>query len=266
MLQHFLSKTDCLNLLDVCSETISNNPIENSFSNAINSLQKVIPFNYAICVKGYDSISADNIINPKHHVHFDEKNEPVKTFEAINYNYPLEWVQTYRVKRFYRLDPIMIENFSNFGYQRWTDTFKKSPPPQKFVSIAADFDLVKGCTYGVRASVQKMGSLFSIAGKDVEYSKRTDIVIKYITPHIHNLLLRGSREVLSIYLTRRELEVLKWVCNGKSSWEIGKILHISENTVNFHIKNINLKLGTVNRPQMVAKAIFHGFVGIEDIL
>ncbi|MDF0522996.1 helix-turn-helix transcriptional regulator [Bradyrhizobium yuanmingense] len=34
---------------------------------------------------------------------------------------------------------------------------------------------------------------------------------------------------------------------GKSSWEIAKILNISENTVNFHLKNAIRKLGTTNR-------------------
>lgn len=266
MLQHFLSKTDCLNLLEVCSEAISNNPIENSFPKAINYLQEVIPFNYAICVKGYDSITADDIIDPQSHIYCDEKNEIIKTFEIINYSYPLEWIRTYMSKKFYKLDPIMIENFNGFRYQRWADTFKKYPSPKKFISDAADFGLMKGCTYGVRASVQKIGSLFSIAGRDVEYNTRTDVVVKYVTPHIHSLMLKDSKKTSQIYLTKREQEVLKWICNGKSSWEVSNILNISENTVNFHVKNINLKLGTINRPQMVATAILHGFVNVEDIL
>jgi DNA-binding CsgD family transcriptional regulator len=38
------------------------------------------------------------------------------------------------------------------------------------------------------------------------------------------------------------------------------ILHISERTVNFHIKNIKQKLDAVSRTHAVAKAIELGFI------
>ncbi|OKO69999.1 MULTISPECIES: LuxR family transcriptional regulator [unclassified Bradyrhizobium] len=45
------------------------------------------------------------------------------------------------------------------------------------------------------------------------------------------------------------------VAKGKSSWEIGRILHISENTVNFHLKNAMRRLGATSRIQAVIVAI-----------
>ncbi|WP_456752824.1 LuxR C-terminal-related transcriptional regulator [Bradyrhizobium sp. USDA 4461] len=36
---------------------------------------------------------------------------------------------------------------------------------------------------------------------------------------------------------------MRWVAEGKSSWEIGMILEISENTVNFHIRKCDTKAG-----------------------
>ena len=44
-------------------------------------------------------------------------------------------------------------------------------------------------------------------------------------------------------LTGRELECLEWVSHGKTSWEIGTILDLSERTVNFHLSNACLNLG-----------------------
>jgi len=38
-------------------------------------------------------------------------------------------------------------------------------------------------------------------------------------------------------LSAREQSCLSWTARGKSSWEIGRILSISENTVIYHIKN-----------------------------
>ncbi len=56
-------------------------------------------------------------------------------------------------------------------------------------------------------------------------------------------------------LTDREKSVLSWVAAGKSSWEIGRILTISEHTVNSHIERAVGKLNAANRAEAVAKAL-----------
>ena len=61
-------------------------------------------------------------------------------------------------------------------------------------------------------------------------------------------------------LTNREKEVLKWLKEGKRSWDISRILHISRNTVNFHIKNLLEKLNVVNRTQAVSEAMRQGII------
>lgn len=61
-------------------------------------------------------------------------------------------------------------------------------------------------------------------------------------------------------LTERESEVLRDVASGGTSREIGLHLDISENTVNFHLKNIFSKLHLKNRAQVVAWAASHGYL------
>lgn len=53
-------------------------------------------------------------------------------------------------------------------------------------------------------------------------------------------------------LTTKETQIISWVSEGKTSWEIGKILLISERTVKFHLKNIYNKFNVVNRAQAVS--------------
>ncbi|MDF1609750.1 LuxR C-terminal-related transcriptional regulator [Hoeflea sp. YIM 152468] len=55
-------------------------------------------------------------------------------------------------------------------------------------------------------------------------------------------------------LTPRELEVLHWVANGKTSAEIGAIVSLSDHTVNAYLNSAMRKLDCVNRTQLVAKA------------
>lgn len=56
-------------------------------------------------------------------------------------------------------------------------------------------------------------------------------------------------------LTKRELEVLVQVANGKFNKEIAIILNISERTVKNHISNIFKKIGVLDRTQAAVFAI-----------
>jgi DNA-binding CsgD family transcriptional regulator len=60
-------------------------------------------------------------------------------------------------------------------------------------------------------------------------------------------------------LTDREREVLEQTARGLTNKEIAAALFISENTVNYHMKNILSKLHLRNRSQVVAWAVEHGF-------
>ena len=59
-------------------------------------------------------------------------------------------------------------------------------------------------------------------------------------------------------ITPRELEILLWTSRGKTKWEIGEILSISENTVRNHVQNICQKYDVTNKTHAVAIAIMNG--------
>jgi DNA-binding CsgD family transcriptional regulator/TolB-like protein len=65
---------------------------------------------------------------------------------------------------------------------------------------------------------------------------------------------------VSVTLSSRERACLGWAAQGKSSWDIGAILAISENTVNFHIKNAMRKLETTSRTVAAIKAMQLGLI------
>jgi DNA-binding CsgD family transcriptional regulator len=101
----------------------------------------------------------------------------------------------------------------------------------------------------------------------------------YLLPHIyamHRRILDQSENVAgrsaispcpSERLTQREADVLRWIAVGKTNWEIGRILRLSERTVKFHLSNAFSKLNAVNRAQAVLKARETGALTplIEDV-
>jgi len=66
-------------------------------------------------------------------------------------------------------------------------------------------------------------------------------------------LAPGGRKDLQS-LTRREMEVLRLMCRGKSGGEIREVLNISENTFKTHSRRLFQKLGVNSRSEAVAAA------------
>jgi DNA-binding CsgD family transcriptional regulator len=74
------------------------------------------------------------------------------------------------------------------------------------------------------------------------------------------LLLPESPQPDLPALTPREMESLRWTMEGKTAWELGGILGISERTAVLHVNNATHKLGCVNKHQAVLKALRLGLI------
>ncbi|MEI6916214.1 MAG: response regulator transcription factor [Armatimonadota bacterium] len=73
-------------------------------------------------------------------------------------------------------------------------------------------------------------------------------------------------EERSIKLTKREIEVLTLVIEGKTSKDIADALYVSKRTVDFHLANIYEKLQVSNRVQAFRRATRLGLIPIETVL
>ena len=63
-------------------------------------------------------------------------------------------------------------------------------------------------------------------------------------------------------LSPREIEVLRWIAEGKSNKEIATLLFISEGTVKTHVLSIHEKLGVGDRTEAVVTAIKRGILRV----
>jgi LuxR family quorum sensing-dependent transcriptional regulator len=59
-------------------------------------------------------------------------------------------------------------------------------------------------------------------------------------------------------LTPRELQCIRWVVAGKTDWEIGGILGVSQTTVKTHVDEARRKLGARTRSQAAARLVQFG--------
>lgn len=61
-------------------------------------------------------------------------------------------------------------------------------------------------------------------------------------------------------LSERHIEMLYWVAEGKSNWEISKILETNSMYINNCLRKIYIYLDAVNRAHAVAKAMRIGII------
>jgi DNA-binding NarL/FixJ family response regulator len=72
----------------------------------------------------------------------------------------------------------------------------------------------------------------------------------------------SSKDLRDYKLTKRELEVLELIVEGKSGREIARQLRLSENTVGVHRANLMARLGIHKTADLVVYAIRKGLVNI----
>jgi DNA-binding NarL/FixJ family response regulator len=65
-------------------------------------------------------------------------------------------------------------------------------------------------------------------------------------------------ELLEPKLTRRELEILKLVSEGRSNRQVAELLWVTDQTVKFHLANVYRKLGVRSRFDAARWALEHG--------
>lgn len=220
----------------------------------VNQLKCLFPYDYAVCALHKTDPSSVDVS---------------KSF--INVSYPLEWCELYIENEFEKVDPIVRESTTRQGIQYWSDTYKRYENAEVFKRYSRDFFLSEGYSYGVTSLNGQQRSLFSFSGKEVERHPRTELILDYAVPHLSEAFNRiveynkenKEKKPLIVPLSSRETEVLKWVKDGKSTWEISVILSISINTVKFHLKNIMQKLQAVTRTQAVASALEFGIIHLD---
>jgi LuxR family transcriptional regulator, activator of conjugal transfer of Ti plasmids len=61
-------------------------------------------------------------------------------------------------------------------------------------------------------------------------------------------------------LTKREIQCLELCAKGYLAREIAKVLHITERTANYHIQNLNKKMGVNNKYQAILRAQKEGII------
>lgn len=202
---------------------------------------------------------------------------PNRTFagfgNVVNASYPDEWLYMYWKNGFADVDPVFQAALKSPGTQHWQAIYQSmsSEKEQEFISTARRFGLCDGITTGSVDQACGVATFCSFASDEALDGKRLVPLVEYLGYYIHMALMKSApkaapqTERCVKELTSREVTILNWMKNGKTNWEIGKILGVSERTVRFHIESIFSKLEVTSRSQAVATAIEHGLPALHGL-
>ena len=238
------SKKELMDILDVIQDSLSCKT-EMDFKSLLEKAKGIAGGEHSICGLGiYDSKGL------------------VETKTIINSSYPQGWLSVYQEKQLYFIDPIVIQQCKSPGTQIWSDTYKKyrGKDVSEFIHNASSLGLKYGISSGIKSKCNRMGSIITFSNSKDYFEEHQKEVMDALIPHLHQALVRIYRQLkpdILSHLTEREMEMVHWVKEGKTNWEISMILKISERTVKFHLNNIKEKLGAVSKTHAVAILMEH---------
>lgn len=142
----------------------------------------------------------------------------------------------------------------------WTMDGARNGRPPNELPPAREFFAKFGITIGVFFPVHSADGTRATIGFDGDRPQMSTSELSQlglIVTHAYDVFtgLRNAGRTQRQSLTVREMEVLTWAANGKTSSEIAAILSLSDHTINTYMNTAMRKLDCVNRTQLVAKAL-----------
>jgi len=185
---------------------------------------------------------------------------------AVAANVPPAWVEHYFTEGYQLYDPVLLQTPQQDQPLIWDELLHHAPltPKQRRVlQESRDAGIHNGVSiplHGPRGEtyVVSLGSERQTTGGPQELAQVHLLSIQFLLSY--SRALRQKADDPLVRITDRERECLTWTARGKSAWTIGKILGVSEHTVNFHLKRCMSKLGATNRMQAVVAAVRLGLI------
>jgi len=188
----------------------------------------------------------------------------------LHSTYPDEWRKHYDSQNLRSNDPTVAHCFKSMSPFVWKPESFQTLQQKMLYEEASSFGLRTGVTLPIHGLSGEVGMLTCVRDElpgpnflqDLKHNLSSlsllrDVVCDAMSAYItmDAVLDEGAPQ-----LTVRELDCLRWMAVGKTTWEISRIMSISEAGVNFHISNLRNKFGVNRRNDVVIKAIRKGII------
>jgi LuxR family quorum sensing-dependent transcriptional regulator len=179
-------------------------------------------------------------------------------------SWPDEWRKRYFEKNYLPNDPANLHIAHGIEPYTWSDTlacpdYTKSQ--RRIVHEASEFNMREGLLVPILGLGTGL-AMVTVAGSNRKLAlrERAELHLAAVYTHAQVRTLTKRRQRPLPLLSVRERECLQWAAAGKSDWEIGEILSISEKTANAHIEHVKQKYRVSTRILAVLYALRAGAI------
>ncbi|MBA1429377.1 MULTISPECIES: helix-turn-helix transcriptional regulator [Pseudomonas fluorescens group] len=183
-------------------------------------------------------------------------------------NYSKSWRAFYDSNACYEVDPVVFHCLNSSLPLVWTKENFINQPEQQLYEAASASGVRSGLCMPIHGPRGEFGMLNFITDEkspadliNAQGLPQFALMRDYLIESFQKLQNASEKEFETPpKLTARELECLKWVAAGKTSWEISRILSCAEVTVNYHVTNFMRKFNAESRQHAVISGIRSGLV------
>lgn len=180
-------------------------------------------------------------------------------------NYPVAWAERYQQQGYVRIDPTVQHGRRSQAPIVWSDEIFRDARPMwdeaQACGLAVGWAQSSLDAVGVGGMLSLARSGEPLSPQELESKQQK---MRWLVHISHLAMARVIKprltEVPDAALTGREVEILKWTADGKSSQDIADILLLSKNTVDFHLKNAVAKMKACNKTAAVVRAAVLGYL------
>jgi LuxR family transcriptional regulator, quorum-sensing system regulator CciR len=188
------------------------------------------------------------------------------------HNYPEGWAQWFDEQSLGATDPVhRASNITSVGFA-WSslpEMIALTPKDRRILELARKEGIGEGFTVPVHVPGEAHGSCSFACVTGDPFAEQNLPLLQLVGAFAFEAARRMRRSRFSsgpVRLTDRQREVVMWAACGKSDWEIGRILGISEQTVIEHLRHARERYGVGRRTLLAVHALFDGTIGFLDVL
>ncbi len=189
---------------------------------------------------------------------------------GLMHNYPKEWMNHYIDSAYQDIDPVrkyVLQAPSPFLWKNLRNKITFSKEQEKCMLEAKDIGLNSGVAFPMRGplgGIAGIGAASSFQKANISQDSLSLLNAACQQFYMAYIALEKKHDYKSknVTLTYREAEILKWCAQGKTTWEIGVILNLSEAGVLFHTRNVMKKFSTSSRVYAVMQAVRLGLIDL----
>lgn len=181
-------------------------------------------------------------------------------------NYPEPWRTRYEAQSYSNIDPTVSHALSSVAPLVWCESLFATDAQKQLRAESLAYGLTSGVTFPIHSRDGDVGCISFATCASREKAEETLVQLlpwgTLAAAIVHETMRKickcNSR--ISPCLTPRELEVLQWIASGKSTWDISRLISLSEHGVLHHVRKLMKKFDVPTRQQAVVKARLLGLL------